>query len=161
MKNLRVNGSVAASREFSFADLRSLPGQVEDISALIPGRSGGAVRLTSVLDAVGLQPQADYITVTADDGEFSASVPLLAVAGALLCFREGESPLPREKGGPVRLLIPGAASCDLPGVDACANVKFLAEIQLGSGPGQDTRPGTPREHQALHETPGHEHLESE
>jgi DMSO/TMAO reductase YedYZ molybdopterin-dependent catalytic subunit len=158
MRKLEIEGAIEVNTEFGFEELRALPDQVEDVGALIPGRSGGAVLLSALLKAIGVKPEADYLTVTADDGEFSASVPLSALGEAVLCYREGEAALPRSKGGPIRLLIPGAASCDLPGVDACANVKFLARLEVRVGAGQDTRPNSRTEHEALHDLAGHEHL---
>jgi hypothetical protein len=54
--------------------------------------------------------------------------------------------------------ITNVEECAIGEVDACANVKFLGTIQLTIGPGPDTRPGSVREHEALHQEPGHEHL---
>jgi len=76
---LEVGGAVQQPTRFDFAALAGLSGQVEDISALVPGRTGGGVRLESLLAAVQPHPEATYLTVESADGSFSASVPLSAV----------------------------------------------------------------------------------
>ncbi len=154
----RIEGAVKTARAFSFDDLAGLPGQVADVGSVVPGREGAAVLLRSVIENAAATAQATHLTVTADDGEFSASVALDGLADAVLVYRLGAGPLPREKGGPVRLLIPGAASCGRDDIDACANVKFVARLELTGGPGTDTRPTSNKSHEELHRKPGHEHL---
>ena len=150
MNLLRVDGAVREPREFGFDDLSALPGQVSDVAALIAGREGGAVRLQALLDAVGVQSAATHVTLTSTDGKFSASVPLAAVHDAVVAYRLGDAPLPREKGGPLRFFIPNVEQCAIGGVDACANVKFLGRIHLMTAPGADTRPTSVHAHQELH-----------
>jgi 2-dehydropantoate 2-reductase len=159
MTSLHVEGAVETPRAFSFTDLASLPGQVPDIGRLIPGRQGGGVWLRSLLDATGARPQASHLTLHASDGDFSASVPLEAVRDrAIVVYRFGEGPLPAAQGGPMRFFITHIEACAVGEVDACANVKFLGTIQLTIGPGVDTRPTSVRDHEALHQQAGHEHL---
>ena len=162
--SLRIHGNVCAPRELGFEDLRSLPAQVDDVGTVIPGRRGGAVRLLDVLalaspEGAEVSPAEAWLTVEADDGEFSASVPLDALQEALLVYcLEGE-PLPRGMGGPFRLLIPEAARCGRAELDDCANVKFVARLEVTESRGRDTRPSSRDEHEALHRRPGHEHSE--
>jgi 2-dehydropantoate 2-reductase len=159
MTSLRVEGAVETPRVFSFTDLASLPEQVPDISTVMPGRQGGGVWLRALLEATGIRPQASHLTLHATDGAFSASVPLAAVRDrAVVVYRSGEVPLPAAQGGPVRFFIMQVEECAVGEVDACANVKFLGTIQLTVGPGTDTRPTTVRDHEALHQQAGHEHL---
>lgn len=156
--SLRIEGAVETACELGFAELRGLPGQIEDVCAVVAGRTGGAVTLRAVLRTVRLDSRADHLTVEADDGAFAASVPLDAVADAVLVYRTGESPLPRAEGGPVRLLIPDAARCGRAEVDTCANVKYVATLRLDIGRGRDTRPTTRDEHAAVHaKTPKAKH----
>ncbi len=146
-----VSGMVEHPLELSHADLAALPGQVADVSALAPGREGSAVRFTSVLEAASAQAGADFLTLEADGG-FAASIPLAAVADeALLLYALDGEPLPQDKGGPVRFLIPDPAACGTAEVDTCANVKYLNSIHLGAERGRDVRPSTLRAHEALHE----------
>ena len=148
---IKVTGLVDQPLELGYEGLAALPGQVEDVSTLAPGREGSAVRLSSVLDAAGARADAGFITLEAE-GDFAASIPLAAVADqALILYALGGGPLPEEKGGPVRFLIPNPAACGTADVDACANVKWLKSIELSAERGRDVRPSTLRAHAALHE----------
>ncbi len=148
---VNISGLVEHPLELGHADLAALPGQVADVSTLAPGREGAAVRLASVLDAASAQADAEFLTLEAEGG-FAASIPLAAVADeALLLYALDGHPLPEEKGGPVRFLIPNPAACGAAEVDTCANVKWLNSIHLGAERGRDVRPSTLRAHEALHE----------
>ena len=142
---LEVYGQVQQPGAFDFEALAQLSGQIEEISALVPGRSGGGVRLASLLAAVRPRPEATHLTVESSDGSFSASVPLPAVVGSgVVLYRLGTQALPTQQGGPFRFLITDAQTCAMGGVDLCANVKFVGRIVLSAGPGRDTRPMEPR-----------------
>ena len=142
---LEVCGQVQQRGAFDFEALAQLSGQIEEISALVPGRSGGGVRLASLLAAVRPRPEATHLTVESSDGSFSASVPLPAVVGSgVVLYRLGTQALPTQQGGPFRFLITDAQTCATGGVDLCANVKFVGRIVLSAGPGRDTRPTEPR-----------------
>ena len=131
MAGLRIEGEVEAVRAFSLPDLAALPDQVADVAALVPGREGRGVRLHAVIAAAGPRTSATYATLVSGDGSFAISVPLDAIArDALVVYALGDAPLPRERGGPVRLLIVDAAACGQAGIDACANVKDLGVIRL-------------------------------
>ncbi len=148
---IRVTGLVERPMELGYEGLAALPGQIADVSALAPGRAGGAVQLSAVLDAAGARADAAFITLEAE-GDFAASVPLAAVAErALILYALGEGPLPEAQGGPVRFLIPDPAACGVAEVDQCANVKWLRSIELSAERGRDVRPTTLRAHAALHE----------
>ena len=146
-----VSGLVGRPLELSHEDLAGLPGQVDDVSTLAPGREGSAVRIASVLEAASAQSGAEFLTLEADGG-FAASIPLAAVADqALLLYALEGEPLPHDKGGPVRFLIPNPAACGTAEIDTCANVKWLNSISLSTERGRDVRPATLRAHEALHE----------
>ena len=141
MALLHVEGEIETPRGFEFDDLTALPGQVPDVSTLLPGRAGGGVPLRTLLDVVGPKQTATHITLVATDGTYAASVPLAAVADrGVLVYHLGDTPLPIAQGGPVRFYIVGVEECAIGEVDACANVKFLSTIRLTIGPGEDTRP---------------------
>ena len=141
---LEVCGQVQQPGVFDFEALAQLSGQIEEISALVPGRSGGGVRLASLLAAVRPRPEATHLTVESSDGGFSASVPLSDVVGSgVMLYRLGSQALPTQQGGPFRFLITDAQTCATGGVDLCANVKFVGRIVLSAGPGRDTRPTEP------------------
>ncbi|MBM4258524.1 MAG: hypothetical protein FJ147_21830 [Deltaproteobacteria bacterium] len=158
MGSLRIEGAVTTRRDFSFADLAALPNQIADVSQLVPGREGGGVRLQSILDQVAPTAAAQHLTLQSSDGKFSASIPLAAVREAIVAYRLGNEPLPEKKGGPFRFLIPHIEECAIGEVDACANVKFLARIELSQQPGADNRPTSKTSHEEHHTKEGHEHL---
>ena len=147
---ITVQGAVTAAAELDFDALAALPGQVADLGQVVEGREGAAVRLSAVLESVGVADGADWITLESDDGEFAISVHLAAVGDAVLAYSFNGGPLPIEQGGPVRFYLVDAADCGSASVDECTNVKSVAIITLSRERGRDTRPRTAREHEALH-----------
>src|SRR5258706_12754974 len=128
---LRVDGNVATPRTFHYDDLAALPGQIEDIGKLIPGREGGGVLLAAILDAVKRDPKARFAKLASTDGGFVAWVPIDAVAeSGVVVYRIGQEPLPADKGGPMRFYIPNVEKCGVPGLDTCANLKSLGTITV-------------------------------
>jgi G3E family GTPase len=111
------------------AELAALPGGVEDVAEIVPKRSGAAARVAALLDAHGV-PASGSAVVCAADGFASEPVPLAALREGLLVHTLGGAPLPREQGGPFRLLIPDGT----PGVPSgCANVKSVVRIVVKTG----------------------------
>lgn len=106
---------------------------VPDVGSRVPGRRGEAVHLGDLLGRHAPAPGSTHVTLESGDGHWSASLPVEEVAEGWLVFALDGAPLPREQGGPFRLFLPGQG-------DACANVKDLARITFGPGPGRDTRP---------------------
>jgi len=127
---VRIEGQVRTPREFGFADLAALPRQIADVASLVPGREGGAVALRSLLDAVGVSATATRVTLESAHGKFSQQAPLAALESAVLVYRLGDRPLPVDKGGPVRFLIPNLEECNAGAVDRCTNVKALARVRI-------------------------------
>lgn len=130
MSRLRVEGRVDRPAELGFEELSRLPGQIADVGSVAPGREGGAVRLRSVLDAVGVAAGATEIRLSSADGTFNQSARLSALGEAVLVYRLGDAPLPEAQGGPVRFLIPNLEECLSEGVDRCTNVKGLGAIRV-------------------------------
>ncbi len=154
---LQIDGEVQRPVELSSADLEAIDPehQVADVSRLVPGRKGDAVRLEALLAIAGPKAAADYLTLHAEADDFHASVPLAAVRSqALLLYRLDGKPLPASAGGPFRLLIPDSAACHTDEVDDCANVKFINRIELTVGRGQDNRPADDESHEELHQRRG-------
>lgn len=131
---LTVTGAVDTPLELDAEELRRLPDQVADISSLFPGREGAAVRFASVVQRAGPRPNATHATLTSADGSFEATVRLAGVTEAVLVHSLGAEPLPAHFGGPVRMLIPDAVTCNTPDADKCANVKALARIDVHAEP---------------------------
>lgn len=130
MSTLRVETASGVAREFAFDDLATLPGQIADVATLAPGREGGAVPLRSLLEVVGVPADAASVTLESLDGRFAQNAPLAALGSAVLVYRLGDAPLPPDRGGPIRFLIPDLEECGLPGVDRCTNVKGLGRIRV-------------------------------
>lgn len=154
MSSLRIEQEGKPPQELDFGQLAALDGQIDDVGALVPGRVGGAVTLRAIVDRVDPSPELDHLTVESTDGGFAASVPLEALRSAVIAYRMGDAPLPDDKGGPLRFLIPEDEGCATGGADSCANVKFVGTLRFTRGPGKDTRPTTPRQHARLHEREG-------
>lgn len=149
----RVDGRVERPADFDFAQLQQLPAeyQIPDVSQVVPGRTGGAVRLAGLLDQVQPQSDARFIGLHASRDDFHASVPLDAIREqAILIYARDGRPLSAEQGGPVRLFIPDHAECQADEVDECANVKFIDHIELTAERGFDNRPQDEDEHAELH-----------
>jgi DMSO/TMAO reductase YedYZ molybdopterin-dependent catalytic subunit len=128
---LIVEGELDTPRSIDPSELRRVPVQIEDVSALVPGREGSAVWLRDVLAQRGLKPSARFATLASADGKFAISVPLQPLLErAILVYRTGGAPLSAAKGGPVRLLLTGKIECEAPDIDACAMVKGLARIRV-------------------------------
>jgi len=74
------------------------------------------------------------VTFHSADGQYSASLHLKeASESGILIYKLDGRPLPREEGGPFRLVTPSLG-------DWGASVKGLARIEFTVGPGKDTRP---------------------
>lgn len=140
---LTIDGAVHHPKRFSRKELAALPteGRVADISNIEPRRQGEAVRLSCLLEESQPDDTATHVTLQSADG-FSASIPLADVRDSgLIIFQLNDNCLPESAGGPFRFLIPNAAECRTAELDACANVKDLARIELTTGKGVDTRYG--------------------
>lgn len=150
---LTITGHVESPRAFTFTDLAAVDArhQVADVSRLVPGRKGDAVRLAGLLELVRPQAAGKWLGLHAGADNFHASIPLEAVADkALVIYRLDGQPLPPKAGGPVRFFIPDFAACHAHEIDECANVKFVDRIELTAEKGFDNRPHDGDEHAALH-----------
>ena len=111
------------------ADLAKLPGGIDDVGALFPKRAGAAARVAALWSDLDLPTEGEAV-VCAWDGFASEPVPAAALReGFLIHSLEGE-PLPQEKGGPFRLMIPEGVP-DAP--SSCANVKGVVRIVVKDG----------------------------
>lgn len=138
---IRIEGAVHQPKAFTRDELDTLPadGRVSDVSTIAPNRQGEAVRLKCLLNESEPDDTATHVTLHSIDG-FSASIPLADIreSGLIIFQLDGET-VPDSAGGPFRFLIPNAAECRTAELDACANVKHLARIELTAGQGADTR----------------------
>ena len=152
---LRIDGEVDTSRELTFADLAAIDAsqQIIDVSQFDPKRRGDAVKLTGLLELVGVKDSAKYIGLHGTLDDFHASIPLAPVRDrACLIYCLNGDPLDSKVGGPFRFYIPDHAACHTNEIDECANVKFVDHIELTAEKGFDNRPDDDEEHAKLHDT---------
>jgi DMSO/TMAO reductase YedYZ molybdopterin-dependent catalytic subunit len=150
---LTISGEVQHPRSLTFDDLSAIPleHQIADVSRLIPGRKGDAVKLSGILQLVQPKTTAEYLGLHSSADDFHASIPIAAVANrALVIYRLDGQPLPPKAGGPVRFFIPEFAACHTDEIDECANVKFVDRIELTAEKGFDNRPHDGASHEELH-----------
>src|SRR5438552_2710555 len=150
---LTIAGEIAQPRTLTFDDLAAIDGayQVADVSRIVPGRKGDAVRLSGILKLIQPRETAKYLGLHSSTDNFHASIPLSVVADrALVIYRLDGQPLPAKAGGPVRFFIPDFAACHTEDIDECANVKFVDRIELTAEKGFDNRPHDGVSHEALH-----------
>jgi len=151
---LRVTGEVLDPLELTFAMLNEIPDDdLEiDVSRILPGREGDAVKLAALLRMAGAEPAGRYLGLHGTADNFHASIPLEPVeATGLVIFRNQGQPLPVSAGGPVRFFIPDHDACHTSEIDECANVKFVDHIEITAEKGFDNRPTDDEQHQALHD----------
>ena len=116
---LTIDGDVESELTFTFDELAAMPLIERDITLnCVSNAVGGpyissarwlGVRLTDLLDRAGVGGGADQVLSTDVDG-FTISTPLeVATDGrdAMVVIGMNGGPLPRERGFPARLLVPG------------------------------------------------------
>ncbi|MGQ0554085.1 MAG: molybdopterin-dependent oxidoreductase [Planctomycetota bacterium] len=134
----RIEGACFRPQSFSHMDLAELHPyyQVDDLGTVDERLAGKGVRLRGLIDKVGPDHGAHWMTVESADGEFCATLPLAETSRtAIVVYEKDAKPLSRDDGGPARFVIPYHP-------DRCANVKSLGRIVLSKEPGRDTRPST-------------------
>jgi DMSO/TMAO reductase YedYZ molybdopterin-dependent catalytic subunit len=154
---LKITGEVAQPRTLTYDNLASIgtEHQVPDVSRLIPGRQGDAVKLAGIMELIKPTEKAKYLGLHASADDFHASIPLAAVLDrALVIYRLNGQPLPAKAGGPVRFFIPDFAACHTDEIDECANVKFVDSLELTADRGFDNRPHDGDSHAEVHARQG-------
>lgn len=110
---LAVDGLVAEPRSWSWDEIQALPGSEfhGDIHCVTTwsklDTSFGGVSVDVLLDAVSPMAAATHVLVSSTTG-YTTNLPLDDVRGGqawVVWTHEGQ-PLPREHGGPIRLLVP-------------------------------------------------------
>jgi DMSO/TMAO reductase YedYZ molybdopterin-dependent catalytic subunit len=110
---------------------------VRDVAEVADGFVGDAVAVAALVERAAPTGSATHCTVVSDDGHYRASVPIddLRSKGWLI-FRLAGEPLPRDRGGPLRLVVPE-------GRTLCWNVKAVVELVFTEGPEPDSVPADP------------------
>ncbi|WP_327157761.1 molybdopterin-dependent oxidoreductase [Streptomyces tubercidicus] len=110
---LTVDGLVRHRTSYRLADLRGLPQTrlVRDVQCVtgwrVPGTPFEGVRLSALLDAAGVRPEARAVRFTCFDGAYSESLTLEQARrdDVLVALRMQDKPLAHAHGGPVRLYV--------------------------------------------------------
>jgi DMSO/TMAO reductase YedYZ molybdopterin-dependent catalytic subunit len=134
---LEIDGLVTRPGAREWAEIAGLPGRIEDVAVEAYGFAGGAVPMRSLLAGAGIDPSATHCTVVSGDGNYAASIPLddLTAMGWLI-FGGPAEPLPRDRGGPLRVVVPQ-------GRTLCWNVKDVVALRLTAGAEPDSVPADP------------------
>lgn len=110
---LRVDGRVERSRDFSFADLSSLPQTTltRDVQCVtgwrVPEVTWTGVLLRDILRAVGVRPGAGAVQFGSSDGIYTESLTLEQAMrdDVLVAMTMDGVPVSHDHGGPVRLYV--------------------------------------------------------
>ena len=133
-RTLRVDGLVRNRLELTLADLELFPQQdvADDFTCLegwtVPKVRWRGVLLKAVLSLAGPRVEAHYVQASA--GNFGLPLLLERADRALLAVRLYENLVPREHGGPVRLIVPGG--------ECFTSIKWLDHLELLAQPGSNT-----------------------
>lgn len=133
---LKLDGLVENPRALSWAEFNALP-QVEDVSdfhcvttwSKYDCRWGG-VAFTTLYELAQPKPEAQFVYFTSYDG-YSTNVPLEQCLDddVLVATRFEGGPVPREHGGPARVIIPKLYAWK--GAKFVKSITFLAQDKLG------------------------------
>ncbi len=148
---LMVHGLVERPLIFSLDDLQRMPSVTEIRFIECPANGGmewkGAqmealqfthgmiscsewtgVRLSTLLDYVGVKPEGKWILAEGSDASgMSRSIPMeKALDDALICYAQNGEPLRPEQGFPVRLMNPGW--------EGNTSIKWLRRLEIGDKP---------------------------
>ncbi|MGW1886253.1 molybdopterin-dependent oxidoreductase [Streptomyces sp. NPDC001970] len=110
---LTVGGLVERPASYTLDALRGLPQTriVRDVQCVtgwrVPDTPFEGVKLSVLLDAAGIRPEARAIRFTCFDGTYSESLTLDQArrSDVLVCLRMQDEPLGHAHGGPVRLYV--------------------------------------------------------
>ncbi len=102
---------------------------VQEIHGLTSTSEWTGVKLATLLDAAGLQPDGAWLLAEGGDAAaLTRSVPLTAdvLSDAMVCYGQNGEALRPEQGYPLRLL--------LPGFEGNMNIKWLRRLKVGRAP---------------------------
>ena len=148
---LLVHGLVDAPRIFLMSDLRRYPSvsrlvciecsgntagewkqakgeSVQETHGLMSTSEWTGVLLRTVLDDIGVRPEASWMLAEGSDAAaLTRSLPLAEVLDqALLCYAQNGEAIRPEQGYPLRLVIPGW--------EGNTHIKWLRRLKLGTAP---------------------------
>jgi DMSO/TMAO reductase YedYZ molybdopterin-dependent catalytic subunit len=133
---LEVYGEVEKPTTFSFEELKAKPTivSVSDFHcvegwSILDNKWEGAP-FKAITEIVKPKENAIYVTFECDDG-YTTSLPLseLLEDNVLLAYKLNDKPLPSERGGPLRLIIPSKYAYKSP--KWIRKIKFTTKHELG------------------------------
>ncbi|MEZ0392205.1 MAG: molybdopterin-dependent oxidoreductase [Pseudobdellovibrionaceae bacterium] len=133
---LEIKGLVQSPKIWTWEDLQKLP-QVQDQSDFhcVTGWSQlgihwRGVRFSDLALACGVSPEARFVLTTASDG-YSTNLSLTEAMkeDVLLVYEANGKPLPKEHGGPIRMITPQLWAWK--GAKWISGIEFLAENHPG------------------------------
>jgi DMSO/TMAO reductase YedYZ molybdopterin-dependent catalytic subunit len=133
---LEVYGEVEKPATFSFEDLKAEPSviSISDFHCVegwsILDNKWEGVPFKAITEIVKPKENATYVTFECDDG-YTTSLPLpeLLSDNVLLAYKLNDKPMPLERGGPLRLIIPSKYAYKSP--KWIRKIKFTSKQQLG------------------------------
>ena len=133
---LEVYGEVEKPTTFSFEELKAQPTivSVSDFHCVegwsILDNKWEGVPFRVIAEIVKPKENAIYVTFECDDG-YTTSLPLpeLLEDNVLLTYKLNDKPLPSERGGPLRLIIPSKYAYKSP--KWIRKIKFTSKHELG------------------------------
>lgn len=133
---LEVYGEVKKPMTFSFEDLKSEPSilSVSDFHCVegwsILDNKWEGISFKTIVKIVKPKENAKYVTLECDDG-YTTSLPLsdLLEDKVLLAYKLDDKPLPPERGGPLRLVVPQKYAYKSP--KWLRKIKFASIQELG------------------------------
>jgi len=133
---LEVYGEVEKPMMFSFEDLKAKPSVVSvcDFHCVegwsILDNKWEGVPFKAITGIVKPKENATHVTFECDDG-YTTSLPLseLFEDNVLLAYKLNDKPLPPERGGPLRLIIPSKYAYKSP--KWIRKIKFTSKQELG------------------------------
>jgi DMSO/TMAO reductase YedYZ molybdopterin-dependent catalytic subunit len=132
---LLLGGLVDAPAEVPWDELGRF--EARDVSEVVGGVAGDAVAAAELLDRASPIEAVTHCTVESDDGHYRASIPIDDVRrNGWLIFRLDGEPLPRDRGGPLRLVV-------REGRTLCWNVKAVVQMRFTEGSEPDSVPVDP------------------
>ena len=133
---LEVYGEIEKPTTFSFKELKAKPSviSVSDFHCVegwsILNNKWEGIPFKTITETVKLEENATHATFECDDG-YTTSLPLseLLKDNVLLAYKLNDKPLPPERGGPLRLIIPNKYAYKSP--KWIRKIKFTSKPELG------------------------------
>lgn len=133
---LKVYGEVKKPMTFSFNDLKAQPSVVSlsDFHCVegwsILDNKWEGISFKTLADIAKPKRNATYVTFECEDGyTTSLSLSELLKDNVLLAYKLNDKPLPPERGGPLRLIIPNKYAYKSP--KWIRKIKFTSQKELG------------------------------